>query len=231
MNGEAIVHAAWKGPLVKELFFYLLENEPVRREIVLDVFWPEYTTAKAQRVFHASLYRMRKILPKGLIVYDNRQGAYTIDKSIDQWCDARVFTQWFEQAESADEPEAMLEKAISIYNGEYLPSVYSDWCLERRTVYQGMYIRALSRLAAIKSESGQHGDAITCYRQAIELEPFQEQLHRGLMRALADNGRSREALQHYETLQAMLKEELDLPPAEQTTQLSEQIYQHVKGTR
>ncbi|MGD8732679.1 MAG: BTAD domain-containing putative transcriptional regulator, partial [Anaerolineales bacterium] len=229
VSGKAIVHAAWKGPLVKELFFYLLENEPVRREIILDVFWPEYTTAKAQRVFHASLYRMRKILPKGLIVYDSREGVYAIDKNIDQWYDARVFTEWFEQTQTANDPAEMLEKAVTIYNGEYLPAVYSDWCLERRAVYQGMYIQALSRLAAMKSERGQYGEAISCYAKAIEVEPYQEQLHRGLMRAFADTGRIREALQHYEELKEMLKEELDLPPADETTALSTRMRKQLGG--
>jgi LuxR family maltose regulon positive regulatory protein len=231
VNGEAIVHAAWKGPLVRELFFYLLENEPVRREIILDVFWPEYTTAKAQRVFHSSLYRMRKILPKGLIVYDNREGVYIIDKSIDQWYDARVFSEWFDQAEVGDDPEDTLEKAVSIYNGEYLPAIYSDWCLERRAVYQNMYVQALSRVAALKSAQGQHDGAISYYQQAVEVEPFQEALHRGLMQELADAGRSRDALLHYEELKKTLKEEMDLPPAVETTELSKRIQQGVKKAK
>ncbi|MGD2058378.1 MAG: tetratricopeptide repeat protein, partial [Anaerolineales bacterium] len=229
VNGKPIPHTDWKGPLVKELFFYLLENEPVRREIILDEFWPQYSTSKAQSVYHASLYRMRRILPKGLIVYDNKQGAYVIDRNIDTWYDARAFSTLCERARSEADPESTLEEAVRIYHGEFLPSIYSDWCLTRRSTYHNEYMRALSRLAALKSERGKFDDAASLYRRAIEVEPYQEQLHRGLMWALSEGGRKREALQHYSRLQAMLKADMDMPPTSETTALSEQIKEQITG--
>jgi ATP/maltotriose-dependent transcriptional regulator MalT len=63
VNGKSIPYKSWGGPLVRELFFFLLENAPVRREVILGVFWPDYSLAKAKSVFHATLYRMRKVLP------------------------------------------------------------------------------------------------------------------------------------------------------------------------
>jgi DNA-binding SARP family transcriptional activator len=171
---------------------------------------------------------MRKLLPKGLIVYDNRKGFYAIEKNIDHWYDVGVFVEWLEQAESADDPEELLQKAVNLYGGEYLPTVYSDWCLELRAVYQAMYVQALSRLALIKSEKGEHRGALLYYQQAIEVEPFQEELHRGLMRAFEGAGRHREALEHYKGLEKLLKEEMDLPPTAETRELSKQIHQRAQ---
>ena len=34
VNGESIAHTAWGGPLVKQLFFFLLENQRARREVI-----------------------------------------------------------------------------------------------------------------------------------------------------------------------------------------------------
>jgi two-component system LytT family response regulator len=228
VDGETIVHTHWKGPLVKELFFYLLENEPVRREVILDVFWPDYSTAKAQSVFHASLYRMRRILPKGLIRYDNEEGVYVIEKGIEYWYDARAFTNLLERADTEADPEEMLEQALTLYQGDYLPSVYSSWCLEQRSMYQGMFIRALTRLAALKADKEQYDKAAECYRRAVDLEPYQEELHRGLMWALSNDGRQIEALQQYEQLAALLKVEFDLTPAVETKALFDQIQQRAK---
>lgn len=231
IDGKAIAHTEWKGPLVKELFFYLFENEPVRREVILDVFWPEYSTAKAQSVFHASLYRMRRILPKGLISYDNKNGVYGIDKSIDHWYDARAFSDLTERARAEKDPKDLLEQAISIYRGEYLPSVYSDWCLAGREMYQRMFIQALTALAALAGKSERYNDAISYYRKAIDVEPFQEDLHRDLMRTLSDAGRQREALQHYDRLATLLETEMDLPPTKETRALFEQIQSRVKAMK
>lgn len=228
VDGKAIAHTEWKGPLVKELFFYLFENEPVRREVILDVFWPEYSTAKAQSVFHASLYRMRRLLPKGLISYDNENGVYVIDKSIDHWYDAQAFLDLIERARAEKDTEALLEQAISIYHGEFLPSIYSDWCVERREIYQRMFIQGLTSLAALEMKSKRFDEAASCYRKAVDVEPFQEELHRGLMRALSEAGRHKDALQHYERLVALLKTEMNLPPAKETKALFDQIQGRVK---
>ena len=231
VDGKAIAHTEWKGPLVKELFFYLLEHEPVRRELILDVFWPEYSTAKAQSVFHASLYRMRRILPKGLIRYDNEQGVYVFESGVDHWCDARAFSDLIERARAVDEPEDLLEQAAGIYHGEYLPSIYSDWCLELREVYQRNFIEALTTLATMKGKSGRFDEAASWYRKAIEVEPFQEVLHRGLMQALSDAGRHREALRQYEDLVSLLETEMSLPPAKETRALFDRIQRVAKAPR
>jgi LuxR family maltose regulon positive regulatory protein len=231
VDGKAIARNEWKGPLVKELFLYLLENEPVRREVILDVFWPEYSTAKAQSIFHASLYRMRRILPKGLIRYDNEQGVYLIEKGIDHWYDVRAFSDLVERAHAVGEPEDLLEQAASIYHGEYLPSIYSDWCLERREVYQRNFVEALTALASLKVKRGRFDEAVSWYRRAVEVEPFQEELHRHLMQALSDAGRRREALRQYEELVSLLETEMNLPPAKETKALFDRIQKMAKAPR
>jgi DNA-binding SARP family transcriptional activator/Tfp pilus assembly protein PilF len=231
VDGKSIAHTEWKGPLVKELFFYLFENEPVRREVVLDVFWPDYSQAKAQSVFHASLYRMRRLLPKGLISYDNAEGVYLIDKGIDQWYDARAFRELIDRAQAKNDTQALLEQALSIYQGEYLPSIYSDWCLERREMYQRMYVQALTMLAELEMKDKRFDQAAMRYREAVEVEPFQETLHRGLMQALSGAGKHKEALQHYKRLEALLEAEMNLPPAVETRALYDQIRGQVKAAK
>lgn len=185
--------------------------------------------AKAQSVFHASLYRMRRLLPKGLISYDNANGVYVIDKSIDYWYDAWAFLDLIKRARAEKDKETLLEQAISIYHGEFLPSIYSDWCLERREMYQRMFIQGLTSLAALQMKSKRFNEAASQYRKAVEVEPFQEELHRGLMRALSDAGQHRDALQHYEQLVALLETELKLPPSMETKALFDQVQGRVKA--
>lgn len=229
VNGKPIAHTAWKGPLVKELFFYLLEKQPVRREVVLDVFWPEYSTAKAQSVYHASLYRMRRILPKGLILYDNEQGVYLINEAINHWYDARAFSKLLRRARSESDSETTLEQALSIYHGEYLPTVYSDWCLESRAVYQNLFIQAVAELAALKMKKQHFDEAVRLYRRVLEVEPFKEEFHRFLMEALSNAGRNREALQHYTEFERFLQAEMDIPPSKETVALSVQIQEKARS--
>jgi two-component SAPR family response regulator len=231
VDGSAIAHTEWKGPLVKELFFYLFEYEPVRREVILEAFWPEYSPAKAQSVFHASLYRMRRLLPKGLIRYDSAEGVYRIEHEIAHRYDAREFQDLIGRASGDGDRATLLEQAVGLYRGEFLPAVYSDWCRARREAYQRMYVQALSELAELEMGGGRFDRAADCYQRAVEVEPFQEALHRGLMRALSGAGRHKEALRHYQRLEALLEAEMSLPPGEETRALYEQIQGRVKAVK
>jgi ATP/maltotriose-dependent transcriptional regulator MalT/DNA-binding SARP family transcriptional activator len=231
VDGSAIAHTEWKGPLVKELFFYLFEHEPVRREVILEAFWPEYSPAKAQSVFHASLYRMRRLLPKGLIRYDSAEGVYRIEHEIAHRYDAREFQDLIGRASGDGDRAPLLEQAVGLYRGEFLPAVYSDWCAARREAYQRMYVQALSELAELEMRGGRFDRAADCYQRAVEVEPFQEALHRGLMRALSGAGRHKEALRHYQRLEALLEAEMSLPPGEETRALYEQIQGRVKAVK
>ena len=229
VDGKIIAHTDWKGPLVKELFFYILENEPVRRELILDVFWPEYSTAKAQSVFHASLYRMRRILPKGLINYNSKEGVYMISKDIDHWYDARAFGELVDRSRKEADPEDMLSQAVSLYQGEFLPTLYSDWCLARREGYQRTYVKGLTALASQKEAKGRYDEAASLYRKAVQVEPYQEDIHRNMMQALALAGRHSESLQHYKDLAAFLDAEMKLQPAEETKALFEHIQDQISS--
>lgn len=60
-------------------------------------------------------------------------------------------------------------------------------------------------------------------RRELELEPWDEEAHRLLMRALANSGQRSAALGQYETCRRLLKQELGAEPSLETRELSESI--------
>jgi DNA-binding SARP family transcriptional activator len=224
VNGEPVPHTAWGGPLVRELFFYLLERGPVRREEILDAFWPEYSTAKAKEVFHASMYRMRRVLPKGIIAFDAENERYSVDRAGDFWYDAAAFDEFLRRSQ-AKEPGAvaMLEEASGIYQGDFLPQSGAEWARTRREDLRAGWIDALTRLAAHEASRGDPRAAIEALRRAVRVEPYREDLQRELMRNLATAGRHAEALIQYRDLAETLRKDLDVGPAAETEALYEEI--------
>jgi ATP/maltotriose-dependent transcriptional regulator MalT/DNA-binding SARP family transcriptional activator len=224
VNGSPISHTAWGGPLVKELFFYLLDRGSVRRESILSTFWPEYSTAKAKSVFHATVYRMRRVLPEGLIGYSGSEETYVVERAADTWYDVAAFE---ELAARSRKPEArqaeQLEQAIAIYRGPYLTDVYSDWAAGRREELNRLYVEALAALARLKVEQGEHGPGVGLYRKALTEEPYREDLHRELMMALFEAGRQAEAISHHLALVELLRSELNTLPTEETERLFRSI--------
>jgi len=222
LDGLAISHLTWGGPLVKELFFYLVDQGPVRREEILGVFWPEHSAAKAKSIFHATLYRMRRALPAGLIDYSGPEETYTVERSGDTWYDVSAFEELIRRARSGA-GEGLLEEALAVYRGAYLGEVYSDWAARKRDELQRVFIEALTSLAGARAARGEIREAVDLYRRAISAEPYREDLHRALMQTLAAGGRHAEAIRHFQDMAELLRRELDIRPAEETERLHQSI--------
>lgn len=224
VNGEAIAHTAWGGPLVKELFFFVLENQRARREVILDIFWPQYSTAKAKSVFHATLYRMRRVLPKGTVVYDSSNEVYFFDIQSDFWYDVAAFNKLMNEVRLGNgDLENLLRQALEIYKGEYLIGIYSDWCLQRREVLRRLYVDGLLQQASLFTKRGKLEESMDLYHEVVKEEPFREDIHRELMRSLVLAGRQAEAVHHYLKFVQFLDDEMDVKPTVETVRLYQSI--------
>ena len=224
INGEPIPHTAWGGPLVKELFFFLLENQRARREVILDIFWPEYSTAKAKSVFHATLYRMRRVLPKGTVGYDSSNEVYFFDLPSDFWYDVAAFKNLMDEVRHGNgDLENLLRQALGIYKGDYLIGIYSDWCLQKREALRRLYLDGLVQQASLFTKRGKLEESMDLYLQVVKNEPFREDIHRELMRSLVLAGRQAEAVQHYLKYAQFLYDEMNVKPTLETTLLYQSL--------
>ena len=224
VDGRAISKSEWGGPLVKELFFFLLKRKQARRDVILETFWPEYSAAKAKGVFHATLYRMRRVVPQETVSFDDSTDSYVFNQGPDFWFDAEVFEGLL--GEASREPSAaydLLAQAIRIYQGDFLPEIYSDWSADRRKELRRIYVDAVIQLAGIEFEASEYRQSMKLYRQAIAKEPYREDAHRGVMNSLAQAGRQSEALQHFLEFAQALKDELQVQPTAETEQLYDKI--------
>ena len=90
---------------------------------------------------------------------------------------------------------------------------------------EGIHLRALE-LAAQASLGIGGAEVDTAERAAralVELAPFRESGHRALMQALERRGDRAEALQVYERLRALLRDELGAAPSPATQELHRQL--------
>lgn len=231
VNGKAIPNKAWGGPLVRDLFFYLADRERAKREIILAEFWPEYSMAKAKGVFHATLYRMRRVLPEGTVAYDSDDEAYYIDQSQDIWYDVAAFEQLGDQASAEGQDQAeLLRQSLGIYRGIYLADSYSDWSGKRREELRRLFVDASIQLGQLELEAERYPESIKLFRKAIEQEPYREDAHRGLMVGLAETAGYAEAATHFLQFADRLWEELEVRPTEETLKLYESIRQEHRRT-
>jgi DNA-binding SARP family transcriptional activator len=84
-------------------------------------------------------------------------------------------------------------------------------------------MQTFHRLVYCHQARGQYEAAIQYAWQWVALDPWQEEAQQQLMYLLAISGQRTTALAQYKTCCRLLREELGVEPAEETTRLYEQI--------
>jgi DNA-binding SARP family transcriptional activator len=155
------------------------------------LLWPDYPNASALNNLRDALSALRQAIgdrradpPFLLITRDTIQFNTASDCSLDLSGLADLTGLEIDQ----------LEQVVSAYRGSFLEGFscdsapFEEWILVRREQTNRQMLDALHRLAAHYEGCGEYERAITYARKQLELEPWDEDAHRQLMRALALNG-------------------------------------------
>jgi len=227
-DGEPIPIAAWGAAIARELFFFLLDRAPLRKEQIGVVFWPGLPPGRMTSAFHATKYKARRALGVEFVVYE--EGLYHVQIEADWWYDVAEFERLVRTARRLplEDPEGLeaRRRAIALYRGDYLEDVYADWAAQRRRVLQEDFLEMLAGLARHMLEAHEPEEALRLYRRGLRMDPYREDLHRGVMRTLIALGRRAEALAHFNALARQLDRELHTTPDPETVALGERLRSH-----
>lgn len=209
-----------------ELFKYLItnRNRVVLPETVMEQLWPEEDYADPKGALRALVYRIRQILEPKRDSQDNSfilfsHGGYSWNKDQDYWLDAEEFELLIKKARGAvtDSLEESIEyykKVIDLYKGEYLPECYySQWVIPVRNFYQNQYLEAVQELVKILGNLGRYEEVIVTCQQALNLHPFEEEIHLAYIDALLEVGKTKQAQVHYQYANQQLYRELGVKPS------------------
>ena len=123
-----------------------------------------------------------------------------------------------------------LEQACALYRGEFLDGVFAgssqlfdEWALSRREHYRQHALNALYTLSTYYESIEDYEAARRNAARQLEFDPWREEAHRQLMRALAFLGQRTAALDQYETCREILANELGIEPDTETRALYERI--------
>ena len=224
---------------VRALLFYLASepDQPHRRETLAGLLWPDYPERSARTSLRSALADLRKTIgdrqSEPPFLHISRQ---TIQLNADSnaWCDAVAFTSALESvpASQAISPQLAqkLAQAVALYRGDFLTgfsigdsAIFDEWATLKREQLRRQASASLQRLIAYHEANKAYETALTYAWRRLDLEPWQEEGHRQVMRLLVLNGQRGAALAQYETCRRTLAEELNVEPAPETTALYEQI--------
>ncbi len=220
-DGETVAVSEWRSNAARALFFYLLFHGAETREQIGLAFWPDSSTQHVRSNFHTTLYRSRQALGDNVIVYQD--GLYFLNPDLDIWCDAHELHTLTRQARLLPMRDARTEdlwrRVVDLYQGDFLSSWDDDWVAAYRESSLETYIEALVALGQCALARRDYRAALEACRRAHETDPYREDAHRIILTAYAELGEKKQVIDHFQHLQALLRDDLGIAPSEETMAL------------
>lgn len=175
-NGQEISDLEWRSEKSREMFFFFLCNRRgLRKEEIVAALWPDMPEEKTTSAFHSNMYRLRKALYKDII--SKESGRYQLDPNGSFAFDVEQFQAALEAAAGSgatDEALKHMERAESLYKGQFAPEFYSEWAETLRWQVEEQYMSLLGSLSAAYNEAGEFKKSADICQKIVELDEFNE---------------------------------------------------------
>lgn len=215
-----------RGHQSQRLFAYLVSHHlrASSRQELIEAVWPDDPPRAVESALSALLSKLRKMLGPGRL-----EGRHELRLVLPEnaWIDAEAAPAAIHRAEAAigrcDWPDAWVAARIAqhIALRPFLAGDSTPWIEERRRQLEGIHLRSLELAAQASLEIGatEIATAERTARTLVRLAPFRESGYRYLIQALRARDNRAEALQVYDRLRCLLRDELGVSPSPATQQL------------
>ena len=227
VNGRAIQMSDWRTQSVRDLFLYFLNRqEPVTKEQVGAVLWPETPNAQMLKArFKNEIYRLRRAVGRDAIIFDDEY--YRFNHQMDYEYDVEAFDAHILRAHKTTDTNTRIEylrKAVDLVHGPYVADVDAEWAaLERERLWLA-YGSALEELAYLYLDTSQLENCLVICQKALKRDRFHETIYRIEMRAYAILGDRSAIARRYQACKLAM-DELGIPLSGET----ERIYRELIG--
>ena len=227
----------------RALLAYLVieADQPHRRDYLAEMLWPGKPEGEARKNLKQALANMRKAIgdrasSSPFLLASRKEIRFNGDSY--SWIDVKEFGKLLDDVNShthqsltsCDTCTAWLKQAVELYRGDYLEQFYlsdsaafEEWVTAKREGFQRQMSDTLRKLTLIFEAKKDYGNARKYARCLMNLEAWNEQNHRHLMRLLALSRRRSAALKQFHTCRQILADELGVEPSAETVALFEQI--------
>ncbi len=234
---QSVTEAAWQHQRVRSVLACLLSSVGRKwgREQLMDALWPDLDFENASGRLDRAVHSLRQLFEPSLerpaasrLLRSEREGLVLADQQY-IWVDADVFEQLIAKANASSdssEKEQLLEEAVSLYGGDFLPEEQqADWAIARREMLQRAWMGLLLELTDLRIARGALFNAIEPLDRILMADPANEAAVQRLMVSLTQLDRRGEALQSFSRFSSALKRLYNIDPLPETRQLYKAIQQ------
>jgi DNA-binding SARP family transcriptional activator len=178
------------------------------------------------------LRRQLGLSPQAPSLLEHTRTTVALHLGPNDWWDVAEFRAWvaegarWQRAGATAEALSAFAAAAALYKGDYLAEDNgAGWAAARRAQLHEDWLTALSAMAELHAQRGEHRDQETLLRSVLRVDPYRERSYRDLMTLLAEQGRRAEALVLYQQLEELLRVQFGASPAPETIALASRIAQ------
>lgn len=211
----------------------------VERERLLELLWPDSSTAAAGHSVNSLIHALRRTLGDAIddaapVVLS--EGRYHLNTAAGVGLDLACFDELVarsareERAGDHDAAMASARRAVLLYRGDLAVDGDIAAIIQRERL-RTLYLSALARLAG---DAFRRGDDAACLGYTLELlvnDPCREDAHRLVMRCHLRRGERSQALRQYRLCAEILRREFDAVPEPETAALYDAIRLDPGGMR
>jgi DNA-binding SARP family transcriptional activator len=204
---------------VRALLYRLATRlEPVSREQLCFLLWPDTPESSARRALSHLLTHLRNALPGAKAVLACSEHVELNPRYV--WSDTAAFEQLC--TVSSTRVEA-LQQAVVLYRGPFLSGFslncsaeFELWVLAERRAWERLYLESLAVLIEAEMARGEYEAAITYAQRYLCTDDLAEGVHRRLIELYAAIGDRAAAMRQFEMCTALLRRELGISPQPMT---------------
>jgi DNA-binding SARP family transcriptional activator/Tfp pilus assembly protein PilF len=195
------------------------------RDSLVAQLWPDTDEERGRRALTQALYALRRDLGSEDVLLGLKDLRLNPDLITS---DVAAFHAAVDRGD--------LESAVELYRGPFLEGfnlpgsdTFERWMEEQRGALGHEYQEVLGRIADRCHTAGDPRGAVGWLRRLAALDPLNAQVAVRLMQSLAQCGDLAGALQHARVYEALLRQELDLPPDREVVELAERLRRERPG--
>ena len=223
-------------------YFITFRNRKILPETIIDNLMTSNETDDPKNVLRTQIFRLRQMLKKMEekhtdegnhlnIIFANGNYSLEIGNAVE--LDIDTFECLIDQGDGKkpherDESVKIYKQALELYKGTYLSqNPYEVWLVPIRNYYSRLYLKTLNRLIEILNDQDKNDEIIKLCEAALILEPYEENIHIHLMKAMLNIGQSQKAREHYNHVEILMNKDMGLEPSPAMKNMLRKIQNHI----
>jgi two-component system LytT family response regulator len=215
-GGQLLSNIRWRTSKAQELFAFLLHNRNrfVSKDTLIDMLWPDFNLKKASTHLYTTIYQVRQCLKQAGIelLINNVSGGegYTLESGtmlIDtaQWENGILTLDPIRDTNFHEH-----QRLFDLYSGDYFGDYDYLWAESERQRLRTIWLHHAMGIAEYYIVSGRVPEAVTVYQRVVQLQPYFEQGHLGLMKVYDSIGERSAVEEQYKILADLMKDDLSI---------------------